>query len=355
MGSLQDLLKNDAFHTAVLYGGIATLVAGVLALVVRDGPRRNPWGGLAFVVAGLAALDHEKMLPDDLPLAVAAVAAGAFLVALTCRLSISFGWRVLLHVAATTPGAVLVAQVLDVSLPGWIATTLVPVVALGGALVSEFGRSPSSTPAEPPPSPGLPGSAGWTGSTSGHGSVGGIDSVGGIGSAAPPGSVGGLGWSLAGIGPALWAVTVFGVWVTVPETQHVVPLIGAAVPIVLLGLPWPRPLASLGRVGASASVALLAWGIAVDGFNRNGAVIGAFACLGVLAIEPVVRRLADVDDFPWPVVVAVHLGVVGVCSRVAGASDSATLAFAFSAVAYVGGAIALTRFATRTGRSVART
>lgn len=305
MGSLQDLLKNDAFHTAVLYGGIATLVAAVVALVLRGGPRRNPWGGLAFAVAGLAALDHEHMLPDDLPLAVAAVAGGAFLVALTCRWPMGFGGRVLLHVVATAPGAVLVARVLDVSLPGWIATLLVPVVALGGALVAEFGR---------------------------HGNE-----------------------EDGALGAALWGVTMFGVWVTVPETQHVVPLIGAAVPVALLGLPWPRSLASLGRVGAAAAVALLAWGIAVDGFNRNGAVVGAFACLGVLAIEPVVRRLADVDDFPWPVVVATHLGVVGVCSRVAGASDSATLAFAFSAAAYVAGAIALTRFATRTGRSVART
>jgi hypothetical protein len=320
VGSLQDLLKNDAFHTAVLYGAIATVVAAVAALLVRGGPRRNPWAGLAFAGAGLAALDHEKMLPDDLGPALAVLAAGAFLVALTCRWSIGPVWRVLLHVVATAPGAVLVARVLDVSLPGWVATVVVPVVALGGALVAEFGRSPGADPdADGSPQAPVP---------------------------AQP---------LAGIGAALWGVTVFGVWVTTPETQHVVPLIGAAVPVALLGLPWPRALASLGRVGASVAVGLLAWAVAVDGFNRNGAVVGALACLGVLVIEPVVRRFADVDDFPWPVVVVTHLAVVGVCSRVAGASDSATLALAFSAVAYVAGAIALTRFATRSGRRVART
>jgi hypothetical protein len=154
-----------------------------------------------------------------------------------------------------------------------------------------------------------------------------------------------LSLSLAGLPTALIPVTVFGVWATTPETQHAVVLAGAAIPIALLG--WPRPLASLGGAGAALTVGLVAWVGAVDGFARPGAIVGAFGCLGVLALEPLVRKAGIAVRDPW-VLAAVHVGLVAVCSRVAGLSTSAVSALFFSVLAYFGAVVVLARVADRT-------
>lgn len=142
---------------------------------------------------------------------------------------------------------------------------------------------------------------------------------------------------------ALLAVTMFGVWVTVPETQHVVVPMGAVLPIGALGL--LRPTTRLGVVGAVLATAVVAWGVAVDGQARPGAVVGGFACLGVMAVEPLVRRRAKVVAGPNTVAV-IHVVLVAWCSRVAGMSDSAFLALMLCVVGYLAAAFALTRIRT---------
>ena len=209
---------------------------------MRGGPRRNPWAGLAFAGATVAALDDRSMLdgvPDGL---------------------------------------------------GWVVPAMVGVIVVGGLLVTDFDRR----------------AGGW--------------------------------------GPVLLAVTMFGVWVTVPETQHVVVLMGAVLPIGLLG--WPKPLASLGIPGAVVATGVVAWGVAVDGQGRPGAVVGGFACLGIMVVEPVVRRVIRRRATDPLVVVAAHVVLVAWCSRVAGLQDSAGVALVLVAVGYVAAGVFLARIRT---------
>jgi hypothetical protein len=286
--SLHDLLDNDGFRSGALYGLGAALVVAVVGVAL--GARRAPFAGLAFAVAAIAALDHQSMLPDDLVRALLAVGAGALVVAaLAWRWTPPAPLRWALHALATLPGALMVADVAD---HGWV----VAVVVVGGALVADFDTARS-------------------------------------GAGVPPGA-------------SLLAVTVFGVWVTTPETQHVVALMGAAVPVAFLGLPWPRTVALLGRVGSAVAVALIAWAVAIDGAARPGALVGGIACLGVLVLAPLVRAALGRTPPTWWVV-GTHVVLVGVCARVAGRPDSAALAFAIAAVAYVVAAGVLTRTGAR--------
>jgi hypothetical protein len=150
-----------------------------------------------------------------------------------------------------------------------------------------------------------------------------------------------------GVAPVLLAVTMLGIYLTTPDTEHSAILLGAALPIALLSLPWP--LASLGVGGSFAAVALVAWDVAVDGAGRDGAVVGGIACLGMLVVEPVVRWAAQgrsIPPAPVPLryaatVVALHLGVVAVCSRVGGLRSSALEAFVVCTLAYAAAAAAL--------------
>ncbi len=147
-----------------------------------------------------------------------------------------------------------------------------------------------------------------------------------------------------GATPVLLAVTVFGVWVTVPETQHVVVLMGAVLPVAAVAFLWPT---RLGIPGSFAAVAVIAWVVEVDGQARDGAVVGSLACLGLLLLEPVLRRAGLVPhDEPAPErtsklplsragSLVVHGVLVAWCSRVAGMMDSAVLAGALVVVGYV--------------------
>ena len=91
----------------------------------------------------------------------------------------------------------------------------------------------------------------------------------------------------AGVGTLFLIMATIGAWLDIPDVDRVLVLLGAALPVALLV--WPRPLA---RAGASAHVwvGALIW-VAVDGgVIRLSAVVGTTAALGLLLIEPLVRR-----------------------------------------------------------------
>ena len=157
-----------------------------------------------------------------------------------------------------------------------------------------------------------------------------------------------------GLAPLLLAVTALGIYLTTPDTEHSALLLGVAIPVALLAFPWP--MATLGTGGSFASAALLALVVVIDGVGRDGAVVGAVACLGVLAVEPAVRvvsRGRALPPAPVPLrysarIVAVHVVLVAICSRVGGLRSSAVEALVVCAVACVVAAVALTVQATRT-------
>jgi hypothetical protein len=156
--------------------------------------------------------------------------------------------------------------------------------------------------------------------------------------------------------PVLLAVTTFGVWVTVPETQHVVVLMGAVLPVAAVAFLRPT---WLGIPGAFAAVAVIAWVVEVDGQARDGAVVGSLACLGLLLLEPVLRRtglVPHVEPAPergsslplsgagsgWMTPI-VHTVLVAWCSRVAGMQSSAAVALGLVAVGYVVAGVVVVR------------
>ena len=131
-----------------------------------------------------------------------------------------------------------------------------------------------------------------------------------------------------GLALSLWAVSVAGVWATVPDVESAVVVLGAALPPALLG--WPSPLArsgvSLGVAGSLAGAGLLVWVVATDGAGRPGSMVGGLACLGVLGVEPLARRLGGrgpgLPTLPPLPLAAAHLALVAVAARVVGRPET---------------------------------
>jgi hypothetical protein len=281
--AVTDLISDDGFQTGLVFGLVAAVAVGLAAAIAR--PVR-PWAGLAFGAAAVVAMADQFASADrfpvtgDLVVGLAVLAAGGV---------VAGRWPLAVRMAAAGPGAVLVARSTDVTEPGWAVPTIVVATVVGGALAGDCDRT--------------------------------------------------LGrW---GLPPVMLAATVLGVYGTTPDTEHAMVLAGASLAIALLG--WPRPLASLGVAGSFVAAALVSWTAVVDGLGRPGAVVGAVACLGVLAVEPVVRRAvsarrrlgrSSLTARDALVVGALHLGLVAACSRVAGLRTSAGQALAISAFAY---------------------
>ena len=261
-----------------------------IALVAVVGRAGRPWAGAAFALAGIATLEDLYRVETAAIVGLGLVIAGGHLVANRAPL---------LQIAATVPGTAVFVTGTDLDRPGWAVPMIIGVTLVGGALTASFDRV-----------------------------------------LAP-----------RGMAPLLLAVTALGIYLTPPDTEHSAALLGVALPVALLAFPWP--LATLGVGGSFASAALLAWVVAIDGVGRDGAIVGAVACLGVLAVEPVVRMAARsrgrraVPPAPVPLrysarVVVVHVVLVAVCSRIGGLRSSAVEAFVVCAVAYAAAAVALT-------------
>jgi hypothetical protein len=159
-----------------------------------------------------------------------------------------------------------------------------------------------------------------------------------------------------GLAMPLLAVSLAGVWATVPDVESAVVVLGAALPPALLG--WPSPLArnglvSLGAAGALAAAGLLVWVVATDGAGRPGSVVGGLACLGVLGVEPLARRLGGRGPGGPPLpalpLAAAHLALVAVAARVVGrretVAEALPLALLALAVAVAVAVLALRRIA----------
>jgi hypothetical protein len=96
-------------------------------------------------------------------------------------------------------------------------------------------------------------------------------------------------WCRRGLGPVLLAVSMLGIYATVPDTEQALVLLGLALPLALTF--WPWPVASLGVAGSLATTGLVVWTISAGGAGRTSSIIGGLACLGVLVLEPITRGL----------------------------------------------------------------
>ena len=259
---------------AGLQAGLLTLVVGVVAGVVWRLVRGTPLPAAGLLLAGGAVwgLNEAVSLPPGLFQGLVAL-AGAGLVAGTLPKSRTAG------LLLAIPGAWALTSQGDLFEAEWIRWLVIAGTVVGGTLVADFDRR----------------------------------------------------WRDAGFSPVLIAVSVVGVYVTVPDTEQALVLLGVSLPLMLLG--WPSALAGLGSAGSYAAVGLLAWTAAAGGSARPSSIVGGVACLGLLAVEPLARaatpaasRVLDAAAGQWwgAVVVGVsHLVLVFVASRVAGLQPGA--------------------------------
>lgn len=146
-------------------------------------------------------------------------------------------------------------------------------------------------------------------------------------------------------GPGLWLVTAAGVFAAVPDTGEALVLLGASIPVVLLG--WPLRLARIGP-GAYPLVAVFVWVAAWGGRGRPASIVAVTACLGILLIEPIIGRTKWARGRHLPSgaagalsVGATHLVVVLIASRWAAGQTSVAVAALVGALALLMGAAVL--------------
>lgn len=273
LDTLADLLTRSDFHTGLIAGLVAV---GVLVALVRLRVSMFFGWGLVLTAAGLVGIHFHIGRRLSLILALLVLGAG--------------GW--LLDSAGRHPGR------RALRLLGWM------VIVVGGALFST--RS------------GLPDIA-WVRISAPFAVVLGGTTL--------------REWtddeSARFVGP-LFAITAFGIWTTVPSTESARVLLGSAIPMAFGTL---RPVgARIYGPGAFALSGLAIWVVALGGEPRPASLIGGWACLGILVALPVLLR-----GRPWPVgkmwMVAVgHAATVLVASRVVGLQDSLVVAIVGLAV-----------------------
>ncbi len=269
-----EAFASDEFLTGLTFGIGALLLGLVVAYLWR---RRYstpaPIVGLLLTAGVLGGLETTRGLPADLWIGLVLLAVAGALYPWARRVP-------LLAAVVAIPGAWWVTQVVE--LPGalWVPWLLFAWIVLGAPLVTSFDRH----------------------------------------------------FQDRGYGPVLVAISIAGMFVTLPDTEEILVVFGVVAALVFLA--WPKVLGSLGAVGIYPLLGVLAWVIAFDGRGRESAIIGAVAALGFLVVEPLARWWRGgtlLDRFPkrwWgaPVVGALHLVVVLLVARVAGLRETAASA-----------------------------
>lgn len=291
-GTLPAALASAELAAGLRFGLLALGIGLALGLAGRAGraPAAATAAGLLFAAAFALGLRQALGLPTDLALGLVALAVAGAAGALPAG-------RPLAPLLAV-PGAWLMVSGSGLALDRWAQVLVGAAIVLGGWLVAAADAS----------------------------------------------------WRRDGLGPVLLAISVAGIYATLPDIEEALVALGAALPLALLG--WPWPLAALGRAGAYAATGAMLWVVAAGGASRGSALVGGLACLGLFAVEPAARllqpgRASVLEDLPrgrWAAaaVAAGHLGLVFVAARVAGLRPSVGQAVAVVLVEF-GTALALVR------------
>lgn len=213
-------------------GSVATvlLLLGSVAAASREYRRPLPLGGLAFAAAGLWSIDHSHSVPGVLVVSVAGLAAVASLGSLP-------GFPRWASFVMSIPFAWAIGYHAGVPQVGWLQVVVAAAASAGALLVGE-------TDVE---------------------------------------------WRDEAPAIALFALSIAGVYLAVPDTEQAAALLGVILPLTVLG--WPLRIAALGRSGAAAATALLVWAAAVGARGRPPSLVGAIACLGLLVGLPLGRAM----------------------------------------------------------------
>lgn len=251
-GVLLDPVRSVESAAGAATAALALTLSRAAIVQRRVSPRSAD--GLALVVAMVAALDATNTSQPGLVVAVALLAVGGWWAG-----RLPTAWQ---HAAAITPGAVALAAHSGVPGPAWLRPAVgAAVLVLSPAVAQTERRAPA-------------------------------------------------------VFPTLLLVVVGAVYLTVPDTEQVLVVLGAAAVAALLPLAGGR----LGPACIPALIGVAAWAAAVDGRGRQSAAVGGLACLALLAVEPAVgmltRRRPLVDRFRagWPRHLAATLLVGVLCA-----------------------------------------
>lgn len=278
MSALTDLFGASQFHTGLLVGTLAVLVAlpaalGLAALFPKQ-LRRPGLVGPIFAASAVLALDGTLGTEEIFPVP-SGVVFGLLALWLAGTIAAQTPAPSLIGPIAALPGAVLLAGENAGLDDGWVPVLIVIGTVVIGATAADFDRRTGRF----------------------------------------------------GLGPLLLIITVGGIYVTVPDTELMRAIVGVALPLVILA--WPYVAASLGGGGAYAAVGILLWIVPIDGIGRAGALVGSVAAFALLVGEPVGRLLArDLEGrmhlarYPIrrtrAIVVGAQLLIVAYATRVAG-------------------------------------
>ena len=121
--------------------------------------------------------------------------------------------------------------------------------------------------------------------------------------------------------PLLFAISAFGVWITVPDTEAPRILLGAALPLLIDG-PGEK-LGGLAWMAAFALAGTTTWIAAFGGDVRHGSIIAAWAAVGLIGVwPPIINQL----HLSVRAVLGLHLATVILVTRVFGLWETALAA-----------------------------
>jgi hypothetical protein len=221
-----DTWNLDQLGAGLAIGGVASGLLLVLYLAAGVGGRRPlPIAGVVIAAGGLLSIGHTRPVPNAVLAGVIGIGAAAGLVALP-GVPLWFGF------ALAIPFAWAIGFQGDVIAVSWVRVLVTAGVSGGAILATRFDHA----------------------------------------------------WRQQAPGLTLLVITAVGMYATVPDTELPAAALGVVLPFVVLG--WPARVATLGRPGAAAAVAVLVWSGAVGATGRPASMVAVVACLGLLAGNP---------------------------------------------------------------------
>ncbi len=150
-------------------------------------------------------------------------------------------------------------------------------------------------------------------------------------------------YASTGLSHPLFGIAALGVFLTVPDTEGAMVLLGVAGVAGFLG--WPRAFASLGGAGSHAAVGVYVFVATQGAIGRPASIIASVAVLGLLLIVPIAIRLRGVGlagqldqvdaVFPLLAQLALAILIARTAGRVEGVVGGAVLTIGLLAIAGV--------------------